>query len=132
MSPSIAHHPILPLDNFAGIVQHAGLQRVAVSAGAVDAFGAIRFRSLTERLGLTVAAIHGPGEPARIALLAGILVPEPATDEVPVVTLDAQDGGAQDGGAQDGGLADLVGALPTGAAEIHLDPACWQRLARVA
>lgn len=126
MSPSIAHPPILPLDRFATIVHQAGLRRIAISAAAVDAFGAIRFRSLTERLGLTVAAIHRDGDPARAALLARILVlepePCPAMTEISAATLDAHGGR----------LADVVGAIATGHAEVHLDPASWRRLAEIA
>lgn len=130
MSPSIAHHPALPLDRFATLVHEAGLRRIAVSAAAVDAFGAIRFRSLTERLGLTVAAVHGHGDPARAALLAGILMldpgprpaPRPALAEISAATLDAHRGR----------LADAVGKIATGASEVHLDPASWRRLAGIA
>ncbi len=123
MSPSIAHHPILPLDHFAAIIHQAGLRRVAVSAASIDAFGAIRFRSLAERLGLEIDAVHPQGDPARAALLARLLLSDAApgrpTTAVSTATVDAHGGR----------LADIVDAVATGAAEVHLDPASWQRLA---
>ncbi len=130
MPPSIAHHPDLPLDRFATLVHEAGLRRIAVSAAAVDAFGAIRFRSLTERLGLTVVAVHEHGDPVRAALLAGILMHDPgphpashpAPAEISAATLDGHGGR----------LADAVGTIATDAAEVHLDSASWRRLAGIA
>lgn len=126
MSPSIAHHSILPLDRFATIVHRAGLRRIAVSAAAVDAFGAIRFRSVTERLGLLIVAIHIDGDPARAALLSRILIPDPAprpaTAEISATTLDRY-------GDR---LADAVAALAPGVPELHLDAPSWLRLAAAA
>lgn len=125
MAPSIVHDLVLPLDQFAALVQQAGLHRIAASAAAVDAFGVMRLRTLTERLGLTVAGIHSDADPARAALLSGLLQCEPAPSraaaEISAATL----------GAHGGRLADAVAAVPSDATEVRLDAAAWRRLAAI-
>ena len=123
MTIAIAHDPILPPDRFAAIVQAATLRAVAFTSAAIDAFGAIRIRSLMERHGLVVAVVTpSPGCPeARRAMLAHILSASgtaPTSRLIPLATLSAQ-------GAT---LASVAASVAPGSL-LQLEPAAWLRMA---